>query len=590
MVPALDYPAYEALAEPDRVSWFDQLQWKDIAHPERQRSIKGFFTQVYENEPSSYLRQKSVEWFGDLALGSVLRSSAAREFLLDIDDKEPLIQTVRLRYLFLLFGDDEDVQHALATALHDEDDDVASEANYRTGLIHLLYRANQGTENQFAAELTRAKQYFRTAVTIRENRIDAEFFELVVDYLNALLASQNVILDDTMRQLNAILWQRQLWGRRPLDESFEWHIYQGLLNIRVTAEHTAAKGWGDLRKEFNVLAKYFNDLVAVTSVSRRLQHTYSQFAEGIGQWIVNQYYVKNLSACRTNIEFLLAEEPTDSSLHDFLLRLQNALDTAQQKKSIDLDFDLVIELQKRAPELDIKKLNASYQNLMFSGKTSEEAVTTILLECIDKVKSQGYGVSNELFSALKEEIRLLISDYPEHKWQSFLRPLADIVRYTYHTARFPRELFPHLAREAPTSEKVYHLDFFKHLSNGPNAGKYHWETPDKVAGSRIDITYEENDLLFPIEVKRDTEEVTWERIKANYLAQAIAYTRVHDQLGFLVVFDVSNQNRRSDIRNYFNVMHLEYTSGPTEKYKDYILAVIIPANNLSPSLLTHYSK
>jgi hypothetical protein len=594
----LDYTAYEAQPLPARVDWFDQLKWEDIAQPSQQKIIKNFLSQVYENDPSKYLKKKAIEWFSELSLGNVLRLTAAKEFLLDVAEEETFIKIAKVKYLFLLFGDDEDVWQELNEAASSDDAEVSSEAYYRQGLIHLLYRTGQVTEAAFFAELQQATKLFNQAVAEvgeEEDRIDARFFGLVTQYLIELLAEQKVAYEATLHQLDDILWQRQLWSRRPVTELFEWHVYRGLFNMQAIAEHTAhERSWGNFTKEFSRLARHFNDMVAATSISRQLQQSYQQFTSGIGEKIVKQYYIKNLSACKERLDTVIADEDSSSELYVFLLSVRDSIQAQQQKKNTEPNFLRLASVLRYYPQIPAEKVNADFQSLKAEGKSEEEAVLELVFT-YSSLKPEGdngfitgYSVGDEVFDRLIKELRIELPDYPSRKWAMFSDILSDIIRYAYQTALLPKEFFPHMHTEKPTYEAVFHRDFFRGLSYGPRATYYHHETSDRIGGGRIDITYQRDGLVYPIEVKRKESKVTWGKINKDYLAQAQSYTVVHEQIGFLVVFDLKTEAVRQDFRNYFRVLHRPSPDGIEDTYKNYVVGIIIPANNASPSASTNY--
>jgi hypothetical protein len=580
------------------VDWFDELDWESIAQPQEQRSIKKFFQAVYENDTSAYTRKKAIEWFSELALGDVLRLTAAKEFLLDITEDESFIRIAKIKYLFLLFGDDDEVWQELTEAANSSDAEVSSEAYYRQGLIHLLYRTGQATETVFCEELQQATTLFHQAVAEvgKDDRIDARFFGIVTQYLVELLAGQKAVYAATMRQLDEVLWQRKLWSRRPVTELFEWHIYRALSNMQAIAEHTNTESsWVNFSKEFSRLSKHFNDMVAATAVSRQLQQSYQQFTNGVGARIINQYYTKNLFACEDRLNTIIADEDSSSELYGFLLSVRNTIQAQQQKKNTEPNFLHLASVLRYYPHIPAEKVREDFQRLIAEGKPETEVIVELIFTYSDEKPAgssdfvTGYDVGDEVFNNLIKELKAALpKNYPQRKWAMISDVLSDIIRYAYQTALLPKEFFPHLHTEKPTHEAIFHRDFFRGLSSGPRATYYNYETPDRIGGGRIDITYQRDGLVYPIEVKRKKSKVTWAIVSKNYLAQAQSYTVVHEQVGFLVVFDLKSEAVRRDFRNYFRVLHRPSPGSIEEVYKDYVVCVIIPASNASPSASTTY--
>jgi hypothetical protein len=594
----LDYAQFSVRPVDGRIDWFDELTWDSMAVPAEQRTIKRFLSAVYEHDPNQYVRKKAVEWIGELALANVLRRDFARDFLLDVDvAQERYISICKLKYLFLLTGDDAEVYTELTSARQQPDAEVASEAYFRQGLVHLLYRTGQAAEKQFFEEVAHAERCFQQAQALAENRVDAQFFSLVANCLLAMLGQQREQYVPLLAALNTLLWQRQLWSWQPPAQLLEWHVLHGLETLRQLAEQTAAEAfWTDYRQEFGKLNKLCNDIALVDSLSPALQQSYQQFADGVATRLIRHYYVQNLSACQVKISAVAAElDAEDAPLAAFLRELTLTL----EKKSPDPTFDQVAQLLSAFPHLGADRILRDVAALRAAGEDELQLVLTLTFRYLQERPQgsftdyqTGFLVGDEVLQSVAREINQALPAYPARSISTFLRLLADVISYAYRAATQPRRFFPHLYDPAVKKEETFQNHLFTTLTAGPRATYYSYEPADKIGSGRIDIVYAENGLIFPLEVKKEDRKPDWPTIQTHYLAQAQTYVHAYHQLGLLVVFDISPKKAGApvnDFRELFALLHLEpyYSLGGSRP--DYLVVCLIPGNKVSPSDYSTYS-
>lgn len=593
----LTYTQFSAQPLDARIDWFDELAWDSIAHPAEQQAIKRFLGAVYEQDPNQYVRQKALEWIGELALAGVLRSEFARDFLLDVASTEArYISIGKLKYLFLLFGDDVAVYGELTAALHSDDAEVASEAYFRQGLVHLLYRTDQATEQQFFEEVAQASRCFQQAQAMVENRVDAEFFGLVARCLPALLGQRREQYGPLLTALHALLWQRQLWGWQPPTHLLEWHILHGLENLRLIGEQTANEAaWANYHQEFTKLSKICNDIAVVDALSSSLQSSYQQFADGVANRVLRHYYVQNLSACRLKINAVLADvTDKNAALATFLRQLEGTL----EKKSVADTTDQVGQLISLFPQLEPARILREVAALREAGEDETQLLLSLTFGYLSETQvgsfvdyETGFPVADEVLQDIAQELQRRLA-LPPRERATFFRVLADVISYVYRAATQPKQFFSHLYDPSADQERTFQDHLFTALTSGNRATYYRYEPADVIGSGRIDIVYSEDGVTFPIEIKKQDSKPDWALIQAHYLAQAQTYVHAYHQVGLLVVFDISPKKGGApvnDFRELFAVLHLAPYYNLNNTRPDYLVVCLIPGNKVSPSAYTTYS-
>lgn len=506
----------------------------------------------------------------------------------------------RLKYLFLLFGDDEDVYQEITKEGANPDLDIAAEACLRQGLIHLLYRSSSQDDMVLIRELDEAGKLFTKASNLVENRIDAQFFGYVTQYLTALLATNFLAAENAFSALSATLWQRQVWGWLPEAELIEGTIFRALTNLRIIIEHTVAEQkWYDVKKELTFLCKRVNDLIALDSLTPQFTPAYQQFAGGAVDTLLNRYYEQNLSASILRIDSMQGElSEEESDLSDFLTNLRERLQRQQQKKKDSL-VEPIAELHLLFPHIGLDELTSDFQKLVDEGINPDKAIIRLTHRLIiDHRASQtdfltGYSIGDQVLHQLASRLYQLIPDYAPRRMSAFLEILADIVRYAYQSIVEDRASFSILYDSKVTDERSFHSHLLMRLKAGGRATYYVSEDSNAIGGGRIDIVYRNGDLVYPIEIKKTLTKPTWETIQDDYLGQAQTYVHPYNQLGLLITFDLSPKEDEGPVNNFkdlFQILHMQSYYSISERNPDFIVAVLIPGNKISPSQYTRYKR
>ena len=597
----LDYASYSAQPPLEQVGWFDELAWESIAQPTHEKGIRRFLENVYESDDSTYTKLKAIEWYSELTLGRVIPTRAASTFLFDVDNPETYIQIAKLKYLFLLFGDDPDVYNVLVIASDNEDVEIASEAYYRRGLLHLLYRAGQSDEIGFLNEIEQARNLFNHAADIIQNRVDALFFSLVTQCIEELLAVEQEAYQGTFQALDALLRERIIWSRKRTGDLLEWHIYRSLCSMRAVAEHSSKPSrWLEWRNDFSLLAKHANDAVVLHSLSRQLQRTYEQFTSTLVPFLLEEYYVNNLSAFTNQLaELLVTLSNSDPELSRFLTTISATIEVKKQKKSLDPSISLLSEFRLACPEVSIEQILADFGQIRYSVDSDEAAYFKLALRYKRKDSSAnrtlmqtGSPAGDDALSIISARIQRKLPSYPELSKSIFLDILRDLINFAHNAETGDRQWYSIYYDSSIKEEKAFQKDLYNRLKTTARAFNYRMEMSNMGSGGRMDIVYEENQTLFSIEVKRESNPSSWEEIERDYVPQAQMYTTPYNQLGFLVIFELSSKTDGPlpDIRDRVAILHHKPVYALAGQYPDYVVAIIVPANRVVPSALTTYKS
>ena len=598
--PDLTYIWFQSLSLDEKIDWLDFIHIQDLSSRYSSHDIKRFYRQIFDNETNVYIKRKSLEHISELTLIGAIRADFTKDFLLEdvflTDDS--FVASAKLKYLYLLFGDDPDVYREIENSLSVEDNEVASEGLFRKGLIHLFYRSGQSDDANFLREVDFAKEAFSLATSKLENRIDAQFFNLVTRFLIAVLNRQVEIANNLFNELTAILWQRQVWGWKQNKDLYEWHIHRGLENLNaITLRVSSERQWINYKKELTQMMKRFSDMTAIDTISKQFVNSYEVFLSSPSNLILDSYYRQNLSASQLRIDSVLSElDNSETELQEFLISIKSRLQGQNVKKNFP--SSQLVELYRIFPDIISSKIAEDFDTLT-KATTEEEAFIQLAIEYRSREKATttsyntGYSVGDEVLQTLTGRIKSLLPTYDPNKLAIYTGVLSEVINYAYRALTQPTIFFPHLYDATIRDEGVFHQHLYTSLTTGTQASHYHYEEADAIGKGRIDIVYRMNNMVVPIEVKVDNDRLTWGEIKKSFIAQVQTYIHPYDQLGMLVIFETSDKKKGAplnDFRELFEILHCEPFYKIPNRFPDYTVTVIIPANKVEPSSYTKYSK
>ncbi|MCX6213798.1 hypothetical protein [Spirosoma sp.] len=244
-------------------------------------------------------------------------------------------------------------------------------------------------------------------------------------------------------------------------------------------------------------------------------------------------------------------------------------------------------------------MTSDFQKLVDGGINPDKAIIRLSHQLIiDHRASQtdfltGYSIGDEVLRQLTSRLRQLLPNYVPRRMTAFLEILADIVRYAYQSLVEDKTSFSILYDSTVTDERSFHNHLLMRLKAGGRATYYISEDSNAIGGGRIDIVYRNGDAVYPIEIKKTLTKPTWETIKDDYLGQAQTYVHPYNQLGLLITFDLSPKEDEGPINNFkdlFQILHMQSYYSIPETNPDFIVAVLIPGNKISPSKYTRYKR
>ena len=587
---------FNALKLPNRVNYVDSFYLNEGVSEACEREIKKLLRSIVDNSgENEYVRRKALTCMCEMTLVGKLKMPGTIDVLFDMArESDTFLVLAATKYLFLFreFSENE-INCILADLSESENAEIASEAYFRLGLIFLFKSGDEVDEELFAKDALKANKYFRDARNTAENRMDAEYYYWVSEFI---LNAVKMDAQETKRchqELVKKLWAKQVYGLHENISELDYKLYEVVNCIyRITGNKVAE--WIDYREGITELCGLHFELLNA-SLSENLYEAglLDAFKDLNVSNILYPYYRNSFQANLPIIKRLHKEysEKSEEGPVEFLNILARLVDKKDKKK--ELDTGLLINLVKAFPSIDAERIKNDAVSIGYKNKPEA------LIKLFEKYSketggfNQGYITGSrqgdDVFNRISDNLREALKDYPIERMYAFQSVLSDVIRYIHFTLQAKNNysnllkfLFSSKAEEKNLQDSL--IAFLK--MNSGRASSYRPEVSDVADGGRVDILYDVDEITIPIELKRTYSHIDEEHIRECYLSQAQTYVHPYDQLGIFVLLDVRGKDKKSPINNVrelFDIMHLEPFYKVKQRNPDYVVTVIIPGNKIFPS-------
>ncbi|QOR65099.1 hypothetical protein IM538_14795 [Cytobacillus suaedae] len=571
-----------------------------------ERDIKTFFKQIIQSENEIYLRKLSIEILSFLTALNKVRRISTLDILLDIKENDPpLIIVSSLKYLFSFYNysdDDRDIVNKLLLLKDSNDGEVSSEAYYRLGLISLFENLDKSDNLLFLKQLDESKRLFKNAVSLVENRADAEYFFEVTKYLISILSGEKEDITISLEKLLSLSLVRRMYTYNDKVLHLENKIQKVLTNVywifQISSNH---EDWLDYVDEFTKLAQYYSEYLNLSLSCGSQSELIENFKVNICSNIFDDLYIRNFSYYKAKIINIQNKFPEDKVLYEFLDIVKNKIENKEKKKDKKSSLlEITLRIKEIIPEVDAELLASKVSGLTNPNDVRE--ILSIIKSFIERTYEQEFDVitgdstGEEMFFEVISSINRSLPKYSPKKLSVFKRILEEMIRYLILTIKSKRtndfNLFyaeKHGGKGSKVTEREFQDNMYKHFQYSNIAYGAEEEINNFTDGGRIDIVFKIQNYTFPIELKKTTKLITKESIREKYLEQIHSYVYAYDQLGIFVVLDLNEKTKPiNGVRELIYVDHLEPQYELDNKYPDYIVVMIIPGNKLLPSEKSTY--
>ncbi|TAJ07945.1 hypothetical protein DMA11_21865 [Marinilabiliaceae bacterium JC017] len=559
-------------------------------------------TTAINNASNSFVRRTAFKILCDLTLVKKIKNrfctlSHLQDFLSTSDSS---LQAIALKYLPHFPEASFSINKEQLKELTDHDNaDVASQAFLCLGILQLVSGISGTDSATLIIHLNKAKPNFQAADEAVENRVDAKFYQLFIDWLISILSQDIPMIIADFERLKKNLQVRSLYEFEEMNLELDFLIFQFINKFKSSFEITStSQEWLEIQPQIQTLLNIHLEVEKIRKIHSTNIVLANMLFETIFKNIEVHNYKVHLSSQKQRLNALNAKT-SNSQLRQFIEFLISEFPNSSENGSENLKL-----LALLSEHLGEKKGLEIYKQVMKKEVTLEKAIEELLRKGSNNQLPYRTGSiqGQETLISLMSQIDSVLPDYPSDKREVFFNIIEEVIRYVRTTlVGNEKKRFPFLYSK---SEKIASknglgqdaleedlqksmLTYFEHskIADGLDHEKSKF-----VDGGRVDIVYKKDLITIPIELKKSLNRPNKDTLEKNYISQAQTYTAGYDQLGIFVLLELSNKSTKPqpNFKDWFKVHHLPPSTNQNIQYPDYIISVIIPGNKTTPSAKSIY--
>jgi hypothetical protein len=402
--------AYSIFTIPEKFHFFG-CNAHEILSSFEEREIYNFLRSIILNEQeNTNIRKKAIELHTEYILISKLKPRYALDILIESWTKtqDIFLEVRRLKDLFLFYElEQSDIKKIYQLGTHNDEVEIQAESYFHLGLIYFL-SALKSEKSEFKKMLQDSLSAFESAFEIIENRIDAEFFKAIINFILDLMEGRKESSNYHLSRLTEILWRRDILSISNVSSPFWVSFYKVLLSISKV-EELLQPSWLDYRENFSKLHYYYceikNDELKDRLSESLLNEEFSKYCVAS---FFDPYILINHNYEVAKIDVRLKEVSVNSDEYKFLSYLKEIGSNSDSKKKIGIE-DLSTKFSQLFPESSLSPIqpllskvsSLSDANILLQAfniltePSTESFLNSCLYSCIELQSNKIYAEASE---------------------------------------------------------------------------------------------------------------------------------------------------------------------------------------------------
>lgn len=547
-----------------------------------------------ENSHQIYVRRSCFKIICDLTLAGVLSNrfktcGLIHAFLNSLDDQ---LITIALKYL-PYFPDvfTAEMQETVKSLSDSPNAEISSQCYVCLGIFSILESISGDQITGLIGNLQKAENYFHAASDSVENRDDAEYYLLLLEWISAVIKDNPDDSDLKLELLQKSLLVRNLYERDGLELDFL--IFKMIKNIRSSYDILrSSEEWLDFSANVQALMELNNEIGLHRALQGNAKGLMKNIDENFFSKIEAHIYKAHLQAEKKRLNVMKKLSKPDLIL--FIEQIMSFFPDSDQPNPEN--YEMLISLQESFGADG----TAAYQKIRNKEVPLEKAVAELLKKNDNNKLSIKTGsiYGQDVYFALSSEIDNRLPEYDNDKKTAFLKVVEEVIRYARLTLvdnDKRRFLFLYSKTESggkgqEAVEQDLQDSMIYFFENSQIADGLGHERAKFVDGGRVDILYQKDVITLPIELKKSLLRPDKATLEQNYIAQAQTYTSGYDQLGIFVLLELSNKGKEPppNFKDWFKIHHLKPSTNLAVNYPDFVISAVIPGNRTGPSSKSTY--
>ena len=414
------YMDYTNFSISEKFDFFD-IEISNVVQTMEKRRLNKFLKNIIlDSSENSHIRKSAQKVFIECVFLNKLKPRQALNLLIDdwIEPSELFLEIQRIKDLYFLYDiEPNEIENIFVEYTNNEEYELASEAYLNLGLINMQKGLMGKEQSSIYDYLNISEDHLQEANQLIENRVDAQYYQIVVSVIKDLVSRNTGNLKRSLNNLASILYRKKIYSFDYKENVFELGFYRILSSISKMVEDNPKK-WLDYPKEFSKLHTQYSEIKNQQIKNRLNESAVSvAFSNVIGKEFLEPYFSLNFNSEISKIETHLQDQEEGSELYNFLVHVKTLAEDNHLKKKIET-ISIKQQLRNSFPNrnetaIDNALKKCKFNNSMDLLNVFEELRSPSTQKFIDKlivacVKLQGNRIYRGDFS--EDDRNTYISD------------------------------------------------------------------------------------------------------------------------------------------------------------------------------------
>jgi len=581
----------------DQILFLDNFyQYKFIDEETGEDIAKLLYTAINFSN-NTYVKRSAIKIVCELTLAKKITNRFTLiGYLHDfLSSAEITLQSIALKYLpFFPEAFTIDNEMIIKELSDSSNGEVSSQAYLCLGLFQLTSVICNINITNLISKLSASKLNFKAAEQASENRTDAEFYLLLIEWIEAVLSNDLTSVQTRFNLFEKCIQVRSLYEIVESNLELDFLIFQVVSKIKKSFEISiTSEEWYDFPLQIKALYNIGIEIQKLRSVQSANHLVIEMLFYSTFEVIQTSIYNIHLGPEKQHIH-AFKEQNQDEQLAKFIESILSTFTNVEKKRKEN--HELLALLSENLGSKDGLKF---YDRII----NKEISIVKAFAELFRKNKNNqlsyrtGSIQGHEILLSLMSQINNYLPNYPSSKLEVFFNIVEEVIRYARTTLvghEKNRFLFLYCESEKGKGKKSVEQDLqdsmYTYFEHSKIADGLDHEKAKFVDGGRVDIVYKRDLITIPIELKKSIHRPDKMTLEQNYIAQAQTYTAGYDQLGIFVLLELSDKSKEPppNFKDWFKIHHLPPSTNQNVEYPDYLISVVIPGNKTTPSAKSVY--
>ncbi|MGL5277257.1 hypothetical protein [Myroides sp.] len=364
-----DIIKFRKLTIAEKFDFFDN-KVTNLINSNQEFDFNTFLSQIIiDHVENSNIRKRALETFTICVLLKKIKVRQALNLLIDNwnNNSDVFLKLQRIKDLFFFYDQESyEIEMIFREQLYDEETEIISEAYLNLGLINMQKGFLSLTKEETLQYLKESEKFFILSNEFIENRIDAQFYKIIVSILTDSLNNLKGLFQQNLKIAADILFRKEAFSYSQSNNPFYLGFYR-VLNSVYLIEQENPENWLDYRHSLNQLYIQYSNINNQILKDRLNQSVLSAtFNSLIETQFIEPYFSLSFTSQIAKIEVRLNELDSTSEEFIFLNLIKKLVNNHDYNQKIESESIREL-LKKICPQRSYKSIDETLQKVKPNG-------------------------------------------------------------------------------------------------------------------------------------------------------------------------------------------------------------------------------